>query len=177
MGLGDPTFDVEGRVIIAEYEKFFLINSYFPSGSRDRSRVDYKLLFNNAFLEVVETYRAQKPIVFCGDVNTAHQPIDLTHAKANEKNSGFLPEERAWIDKIVGMGYVDTFRHFYPDKAEIYSWWTARGAARAKNVGWRIDYFFATEELLPALVDAAILMDVMGSDHCPVVLEMDLSRI
>ena len=176
-GLGDPTYDVEGRVLVAEYDAFYLLNTYFPSGSRDLSRVEYKLAFNEVFLDVAEKYRAQKPVVFCGDVNIAHNEIDLTHAKANQKNSGFLPEERAWLDKLMGMGYVDTFRHLYPDVAETYSWWTARGGARPKNVGWRIDYFIMTDNLLPALVDATILTDVMGSDHCPVSLELDLDKL
>lgn len=176
-GIGDPIYDVEGRVIIAEYEAFYFVNVYFPSGSRDMSRVEYKLAFNEVFLTAIEKYRAHKPVIFCGDVNIAHNEIDLTHAKANKKNSGFLPEERAWLDKIVGMGYVDTFRHLYPDVAETYSWWTARGGARQKNVGWRIDYFIMTNNLLPALVDANILTDVLGSDHCPVRLKLDLSQI
>ena len=176
-GLGDPTYDVEGRVLVAEYDAFYLMNAYFPSGSRDLSRVEYKLAFNDVFLEVAEKYRAQKPVVFCGDVNIAHNEIDLTHAKANETNSGFLPEERAWLDKLVGMGYVDTFRHLNPNVAETYSWWTARGGARQKNVGWRIDYFIMTDNLLPALAEATILTDVMGSDHCPVGLKLDLSKL
>ncbi|NDJ87124.1 MAG: exodeoxyribonuclease III [Chloroflexi bacterium] len=168
-GIGVPEFDSEGRTLIAEYPEFTLLNAYFPSGTRSMERVDFKLAFNDAFLEIAEEIRATgKPVIFCGDVNTAHQPIDLTHPKANEKNSGFLPIEREWLDKVFALGYIDTFRHLYPMVTEVYSWWTSRGGAREKNVGWRIDYVIMSENLLPTLREATVLTDVMGSDHCPV---------
>ncbi len=168
-GLGHPDFDSEGRTIIAHYETFTLINCYFPNGSRDHSRVPFKLAFYEAFFARIEALRQQgRPLLFCGDVNTAHQPIDLTHPRANKNTTGFLPAERAWIDKLVAAGYVDTFRHFYPDLAEQYTWWSMPTRARERNVGWRIDYCFASQELLPRVADAWIWQHVMGSDHCPV---------
>lgn len=175
-GLGLPEFDVEGRVLTLEYPALTFINAYFPSGTSGPERVAYKLAFSEAFIEYAETYRKQgKPVVFCGDVNIAHQAIDLTNAKQNEKHSGFLPEERAWMDKIIhSMGYVDTFRQLYPDVTGRYSWWTARAGARDKNIGWRIDYVMMSPELSPALKEATILADVMGSDHCPVGIELAL---
>lgn len=172
-GMGMPEYDIEGRVLIAEYPQFTLLTAYFPSGTRGTERVEYKLEFNDAFLTVTENLRkAGKPVIFCGDVNTAHKEIDLTYPKANEKTSGFMPVERAWIDKIVGLGYIDTFRHFYPDKPEQYSWWSARSNTREKNIGWRLDYFFITAELLPFLRDAHIFPEVTGSDHCPVGIDL-----
>jgi exodeoxyribonuclease-3 len=172
-GLGVPEFDSEGRVMTAEYPAFTLVNAYFPSGTRGLTRVDFKLAFNDTFLDYAERLRARgKPLIFCGDVNIAHKEIDLTYPKANEKTSGFLPVERAWLDKVVSMGYVDTFRYLYPDATERYSWWTSRAGARGKNIGWRIDYVIITPDLLPALKDAFILDDVTGSDHCPVGIEL-----
>ena len=169
MGLGIEEFDREGRTIIAEYPSFVLLNSYFPNGSRDHNRVPFKLAFYDAFLDKCEALRsAGKPVIFCGDVNTAHREIDLARPKENQTVTGFLPEERAWLDKITSFGYVDTFRHFYPDLAGQYTWWHQVTFARARNVGWQIDYFFAAPEALSSVVDAFILPDVMGSDHCPV---------
>lgn len=174
--LGVPEFDVEGRTIIAEFPHFTFINAYFPSGTRGLERVDYKMAYKEAFLKIAEEIRASgKSVIFCGDLNTAHQEIDLANPKGNKKNSGFLPIERAWMDKIFSMGYIDTFRHLHPDEAERYSWWTVRANARARNVGWRIDYVILTNDLLPALKDAYILDDVTGSDHCPVGVELALS--
>ncbi|HDQ72752.1 MAG TPA: exodeoxyribonuclease III [Chloroflexi bacterium] len=172
-GLGIEEFDQEGRTIIAQYSSFTLLNCYFPNGGRDLKRVPFKMAFYDAFLEKCERLRAQgHAIIFCGDVNTAHREIDLAHPKANEKNTGFLPEERAWIDAVVAAGYVDTFRHFYPDLTEQYTWWSMPTRARERNVGWRIDYFFAAEEVMERITDAFILADVMGSDHCPVGLRL-----
>ena len=133
----------------------------------------FKLAFYDAFLEKCEQLRSQgQPVIFCGDVNTSHQEIDLAHPKANEKTTGFLPEERAWLDKVVEAGYIDTFRHFYPDLAEQYTWWSMPTKARERNIGWRLDYFFVSPELIDRLVDAFILPKVMGSDHCPVGLRL-----
>lgn len=172
-GLGTPEFDDEGRTIIAEYPTFTLLNCYFPNGGRDHARVPFKLAFYEAFLNKCEQLREQgQTVVFCGDVNTAHQPIDLAHPKANQKTTGFLPEERAWMDRLVAAGYVDTFRHCYPDLAGQYTWWSMVTGARARNIGWRIDYFFIAQEGLDRVEDAFILPDVMGSDHCPVGLKL-----
>ncbi len=168
-GLGVEDLDREGRTVIAHYPTFTLINCYFPNGGRDHGRVPFKLAFYNTFLDTCERLRAQgKCLVFCGDVNTAHREIDLAHPKENQKTTGFLPEERAWIDQVVQAGYVDTFRHFHPELAGQYTWWSVPMRARERNVGWRIDYFFVAAEALDRAVDAFIMSDVMGSDHCPV---------
>ncbi|MCA9789510.1 MAG: exodeoxyribonuclease III [Cyanobacteria bacterium HKST-UBA04] len=172
-GLGVPEFDTEGRTLVAEFDDFVLYNIYFPNGQRSDDRLDYKLRFYDAFLEVFNRRRAQgKPVIVCGDLNTAHHPIDLARPKANEDVSGFLPIERAWMDKLVGEGYVDTFRHFHPDEPDRYSWWNMRSRARERNVGWRIDYFFTSSELAGAYLDADIHDSVQGSDHCPVSLTL-----
>ncbi len=172
-GLGVDEFDQEGRTIIAGYPTFTLLNCYFPNGSRDHSRVPFKLGFYDAFLNRCEALRAEgKPVIFCGDVNTAHKEIDLANPQSNRNTTGFLPEERAWIDQIVAAGYVDTFRHIQPELTGQYTWWSMPTRARARNVGWRIDYFFAVNEVMERVTDAFILPDVMGSDHCPVGLRL-----
>ncbi|RME84083.1 MAG: exodeoxyribonuclease III [Caldilineae bacterium] len=168
-GLGIPEFDREGRTITAFFDGFILVNCYFPNGGRDHSRVPFKLAFYEAFLEHCRRLRDYDlPLIFCGDVNTAHREIDLARPRANRKTTGFLPEERAWIDRVLLAGYVDSFRHFYPDLPGQYTWWSLPTRARERNVGWRLDYFFVAREALPALTDAFIRPDVMGSDHCPV---------
>jgi exodeoxyribonuclease-3 len=172
-GLGQEKFDQEGRTMIAEYPTFTLVNCYFPNGSRDHSRVPFKLAFYDAFLSRCEQLRAHTDaVMFCGDVNTAHKEIDLARPKANRKTTGFLPQERAWLDRVVEAGYVDTFRHFHPHLPGQYTWWSVPTRARERNVGWRIDYFFVTAELLERVTGAFILPDVMGSDHCPVGIHM-----
>jgi len=171
--MDNENFDGEGRVILTEFDEFMLYNIYFPNGKRDLSRVDYKLKFSDKVLELCEEHKKHgKKIIICGDFNTAHKEIDLKNAKSNQKNTGFLPEERAWIDKFISHGYVDTFRHFNKEPGN-YTWWSYMFNARAKNVGWRIDYFFITENLLPNLKDAFILPEVMGSDHCPLGIELE----
>jgi exodeoxyribonuclease-3 len=178
-GLGISDYDIEGRVMTVEYPAFTFVNAYFPSGTTGPERVAFKLAFSEAFIAYCENCRTKgKPVIFCGDVNIAHKAIDLANAKQNEKNSGFLPEERAWLDKITSMGYVDTFRHLYPDVTERYSWWAVRSGARERNIGWRIDYIIMSSELAPYLKEATILSDVMGSDHCPVGIELavDLNK-
>jgi exodeoxyribonuclease-3 len=173
-GLGLEEFDQEGRTIIAEYPTFTLINCYFPNGSRDHSRVPFKLAFYDAFLEKCEQLRKRgQPVVFCGDINTAHRWIDLAHPNSNQKMTGFLPEERAWIDKVVETGYVDTFRYFYPETTGQYTWWSMPTRARERNIGWRLDYFFVASELMKQVTAAFILPEVMGSDHCPVGLRLN----
>lgn len=172
-GIGIPKFDDEGRIIIGHYGDLVLLNVYFPNGGGGPERLQYKLEFYDAFLNHIEGLRKEgKKVVFCGDVNTAHEEIDLARPKENEKNTGFLPEERAWIDELTYHGYVDTFRHFYPHKEGVYSYWDMKTAARERNVGWRIDYFFIAPEILPKLKSAGIAPHVYGSDHCPVWIEL-----
>jgi exodeoxyribonuclease III len=172
-GMGIPKFDVEGRVVRADYSEFTLFNVYFPNGKQNQQRLDYKMEFYDAFLDELEKLRKEKRrIVFCGDVNTAHKEIDLARPKENAKGSGFLPIEREWIDKVVDLGYVDTFRLFNSEPDQ-YSWWDLRTRARERNKGWRIDYVFATREMLDSVKTGFILQDVMGSDHCPVGIELD----
>jgi exodeoxyribonuclease III len=160
--------DLEGRVVITEYPSFTLMNIYFPNGKKDAVRLKYKMDFYDAFLVFADSLvKAGKKLIVCGDVNTAHTEIDIARPKENSKVSGFLPSERAWLDKLISHGYVDTFRYFHKEP-EQYTWWDIKTAARARNVGWRIDYFFVSENLLPSLVKAFILPEIMGSDHCPV---------
>jgi exodeoxyribonuclease-3 len=172
-GIGIQKFDDEGRIIIGHYGDLVLLNVYFPNGGGGPERLKYKLEFYDAFLKHIEDLRKQgKQVIFCGDVNTAHEEIDLARPKENEKNTGFLPEERAWIDELTYHGYVDTFRHFSPNKVGAYSYWDMKTSARERNVGWRIDYFFVTPEVLPQLKSAGISPNVYGSDHCPVWIEL-----
>ncbi len=167
-------FDTEGRINIAEYEHFFLFNIYFPNGQKDDVRLQYKLRFYDRALEVMEAKRRTgKAVLVAGDYNTAHKEIDLANPKENEKYSGFLPIERAWLDKIVAAGWVDTFRMFDPSPQQ-YSWWSYRAAARPRNIGWRIDYFFVNQEHQHLITAAGIRQDIMGSDHCPVFVELTL---
>lgn len=173
LGLGLPEYDSEGRTIVADYGDFVFIGAYFPNGGRTHERVPYKMAYKAAFLAYCNQLREQgKSVIFCGDVNTAHQPIDLANPKTNQKTTGFLPLERAWIDLIVEQGYVDIFRQRNPDLEGAYTWWSNMGGARGRNVGWRIDYFFITPELVDRVVSAQIHPEVMGSDHCPVSLEL-----
>lgn len=170
--LPDPAWQGEGRLIHLEFPEFHYFNVYFPNGQQGEKRLAYKLGYYDAFLAHAEALRKEKPIVVCGDFNTAHNPIDLARPKANEETSGFLPVERAWLDRFVAHGYVDTFRHVHGAAADMYSWWSYRFKARERNVGWRIDYFFVSEELKGAVKDAWIDTEVTGSDHCPVGLEL-----
>ena len=174
-GLGIERFDVEGRVLISEFEDFFLYNIYYPNGKKDSDRLEYKLDFYNAFLDHAEAVKDEsgKGVVVCGDFNTAHQEVDLSRPKQNENRSGFLPVERAWIDTFVDHGYTDTWRYLNPDVTERFSWWDQKTRSRERNVGWRIDYFFVSSDLLPKLKNADIHDDVFGSDHCPVSIELD----
>ena len=173
-GFGIEKFDKEGRMLITEYPSFVLFNIYFPNGKKNDERLDYKLNFYDTFLGYADNLKAEgKNIVVCGDFNTAHKEIDLTHPKANENRSGFLPIERAWMDTFVDHGYVDTFRHFNKESNQ-YSWWDLKTRSRERNVGWRIDYFFVNKEFLPHLKKAFIMQDVMGSDHCPVGIEIEI---
>ncbi len=171
-GLGLPEFDHEGRVIIATYPKFMLYNVYFPNGKASAERLAFKMAFYEAFLELLQAQAAQgRSLVVCGDVNTAHREIDLARPKENEKVSGFLPEERAWIDRFLAAGFIDTFRMFNSAGGN-YTWWDLKSGARARNVGWRIDYFYVSANLAPLVTDAFILPEVMGSDHCPIGIDL-----
>ncbi|MBT3280158.1 MAG: exodeoxyribonuclease III [Campylobacteraceae bacterium] len=167
----------EGRINEVHFEiedkEIALFNVYFPNGQSKEERLVYKMEFYDRFLDYCEELKNDgKSIIVCGDVNTAHHPIDLARPKANEKTSGFLPMEREWMDKFIGHGYIDTFRHINPTKADSYSWWSYRAGARGNNVGWRIDYFYVSDDLKDMIHDAYILSDVMGSDHCPIALEL-----
>ncbi|GAA0177453.1 exodeoxyribonuclease III [Clostridium sediminicola] len=170
-GIGIERFDSEGRILILEYDEFTLFNIYFPNGQMSEERLQYKLDFYEELFKYCEDLRTKgKKLVIFGDYNTAHNEIDLKNPKPNSKRSGFLPIERKWMDKIINKGYIDTFRYLYPEEIQ-YSWWSYRFKAREKNAGWRIDYHFVTENFKENIVDAKILGEVQGSDHCPVVLE------
>ena len=176
-GFGIEKFDAEGRVIATHFSDFSLLNVYFPNGKKDEIRLQYKLDFYKSLFDYAEKLRKTQPnIIICGDYNTAHKPIDLARPKENEKISGFLPIEREKLDKICSLGYVDAFRIFNKE-AEQYSWWSNLGQARARNVGWRIDYFFVTENLVPQIKNCYLEPTVFGSDHCPVVLELQLAPL
>ncbi len=173
IGLSIYEYDREGRTIVADYGEFVFITAYFPNGSRDHHRVPYKMAYKADFLDYCNQLRAEgRPVIFCGDVNTAHKEIDLARPKQNQKTTGFLPEERVWIDQVVQEGYIDTLRYLYPDRQGDYSWWSYIGGARNRNVGWRLDYFFVSNDLEPRIADATIHNDVLGSDHCPVSLTL-----
>ena len=172
-GLGTDEFDHEGRTICADFGRFVLFNIYFPNGGRGDDFVKFKLRFYDCFLDRVRELESKgREVICCGDVNTAHKEIDLSNPKANSKISGFLPEERVYMDHFAEAGLTDTFRMLYPDKPECYTWWSYKTAARSRNVGWRIDYFFATKGLLPDVKESGMMSDVMGSDHCPVFLDL-----
>jgi exodeoxyribonuclease-3 len=173
-GIGVEKFDSEGRFLVTDFGDFILFNIYFPNGKAKKERLQYKMDFNDALLKKLKKLlKHGKKIVICGDVNTAHKEIDLARPKANEKTSGFLPEEREWIDKLLNAGFIDTLRVFNK-KPEQYTWWDMITRARDRNVGWRIDYFFISENLRDNLKSAFILPDVMGSDHCPVGIELTI---
>lgn len=169
-GFGIQKFDAEGRIIIAHYPQFVLYNIYYPNGKQNKERLQYKLDFYDAFLEHANELKNHgKNLIITGDVNTAHQEIDLARPKENENSSGFLPVEREWMSTFLAQGYIDVFRNLYPEKVE-YSWWDYKTRARERNVGWRIDYFFVTADFMKSVDDCSHLHDVMGSDHCPVSL-------
>jgi len=173
-GMGIPAFDAEGRVIMGDYEDFVLYGVYFPNGQSGDDRLNYKLDFYDAFFEMTNDQLKQgRNVIICGDYNIAHKEIDLANPKQNENYSGFLPVERAWLDRIETMGYVDTFRQFNQEP-DHYSWWTYRANARARNIGWRIDYFWVNQAFLPKVSSAFIQPNISGSDHCPVGITLDL---
>ncbi|WP_337100289.1 exodeoxyribonuclease III [Paenibacillus sp. YIM B09110] len=165
--------EFEGRVITLEFEQFYLVNVYTPNARRDLSRLDYRLEWEERFRAYLKQLDESKPVIVCGDLNVAHQEIDLKHPKPNMGNSGFTAEERGKMTTLLDSGFVDTFRHFYPDLSDVYSWWSYMPKVRERNVGWRIDYFLASTRLVPQLADAQIDCQIMGSDHCPVVLNVN----
>ena len=169
-GLGIEEHDKEGRVITLEFEDYYFITVYTPNSQNELARLSYRMEWETAFLAYLKGLEEKKPVIFCGDLNVAHQEIDLKNPKSNRKNAGFTDEERGKFTELLKAGFVDSFRHFYPEAEGIYSWWSYRFSSRAKNAGWRIDYFCVSECLRDRLKDAGILTDVMGSDHCPVVL-------
>lgn len=172
-GLGNDRFDREGRVVVAEIGDLELYNVYFPSGSSGPERLAYKLDFYDAFLDHIDDRaEAGKLLLFCGDINVAHQPVDLARPAQNRTTSGFRPEERAWVDRCIAHGWVDAFRALHPDARDAYTWWSSRTRARERNIGWRLDAFFVHRRLLPRVTSAGICADVMGSDHCPVWIDL-----
>ncbi len=173
-GIGIEQHDHEGRVLTLEYENFYFVTCYTPNSKRELLRLDYRMVWEEAFLNYIEGLKATKPVIFCGDMNVAHQEIDLKNPKTNRRNAGFTDEERGCFTKLLDKGYIDTFRYFYPDMTGVYSWWSYMFKAREKNAGWRIDYFVVSENLKERLVDAKIHTEILGSDHCPVELEIDL---
>lgn len=166
-------FNKEGRLVETRFSNVTLLNVYFPNGGRGKERLEFKLRYYDAFLEYIEKLRSEgMSIIFCGDINTAHEEIDIARARENETNTGFLPEERAWLDELINLGYVDTFRHFYPNAKGAYTYWDVVTRARDRNVGWRIDYFFVSPDLVPKLKGVDIHADIFGSDHCPISLDI-----
>lgn len=173
-GIGVEEHDKEGRVITLEYENYYFITCYTPNSQNELTRLDYRMTWEDAFLNYINKLNETKPVIFCGDLNVAHEEIDLKNPKTNHHNAGFTDEERGKMTQLLNSGYTDTFRYFYPDKTDIYSWWSYRFHAREKNTGWRIDYFITSNSLDNNLVDAKIHTDVLGSDHCPIELDIDL---
>ena len=172
-GIGIDEHDHEGRVITLEYESFFLVTVYTPNSQDELRRLDYRMQWEDDFQAYLHRLDKQKPVIVCGDMNVAHEEIDLKNPKTNRRNAGFTDEERAKMTQLLGHGFIDTFRTLYPEQ-QTYSWWSYRFRAREKNTGWRIDYFLISERLRPQLTDAKIHTDIMGSDHCPVELDLDL---
>ena len=173
-GIGKPEHDREGRVITLEFEEFWLVTVYTPNSQEELARLAYRMEWEEAFLEYIRGLEEKKPVIFCGDLNVAHREIDLKNPKTNRRNPGFTDEERGKLSQLLEAGYIDSFRYFYPETENVYSWWSYRFRSRSRNVGWRIDYFIASEKLKDKMVDAHIRTEMLGSDHCPVELDMNL---
>lgn len=173
-GIGIEKHDKEGRVITLEYDKYYMVNVYTPNSQNELARLGYRMEWEEAFKAYLKKLEENKPVIVCGDMNVAHNEIDLKNPKTNRKNAGFTDEERGKFTDLLDAGFIDTFRYFYPDMKDIYSWWSYRFSARAKNAGWRIDYFLVSEALKGNLVDAKIHTEIMGSDHCPVELDIEI---
>ena len=172
-GLGIDEHDHEGRVITADYGDFYLVTVYTPNSQDELKRLDYRMHWEDDFRAYLQKLDAEKPVIICGDMNVAHREIDLKNPKTNRRNAGFTDEERGKMTELLGAGFTDTFRHFYPDLEGVYSWWSYRFKAREKNAGWRIDYFLVSDRFIDRVKDARILTDVYGSDHCPVLIEVE----
>ncbi|KJS22297.1 MAG: exodeoxyribonuclease III [Clostridiaceae bacterium BRH_c20a] len=173
-GLGLDRHDQEGRVITLEYKDFYLVNVYTPNSQRGLARLDYRMEWEDAFRHYLISLDKEKPVIFCGDLNVAHQEIDLKNPKTNKKNAGFTEEERGKMTEILNTGFIDTFRYLYPEQEGAYTWWSYMNNARERNIGWRIDYFIASERLKAKIKDFEIHSDVLGSDHCPIALEIEV---
>lgn len=173
-GIGIPEHDTEGRVITLEYENFYLVNCYTPNSQNELARLPYRMEWETDFLSYLKTLDEKKPVIYCGDLNVAHEEIDIKNPKTNRKNAGFTDEEREKMTELLAAGFTDTFRYFYPDQTDIYSWWSYRFKAREKNAGWRIDYFITSKRLEDKLTDAKIHTEIFGSDHCPIELTVAL---
>lgn len=173
-GIGIEEHDQEGRVLTLEYENYYFVTCYTPNSKRELERLDYRMVWEDAFLAYMNTLREKKPVIFCGDLNVAHQEIDLKNPKTNHHNAGFTDEERQKMTQLLANGYIDTYRYFYPETTGVYSWWSYMFKSREKNAGWRIDYFITSDNLKDQLVDAKIHTEVLGSDHCPVELDINL---
>ena len=171
-GIGLEEHDHEGRVITAEFDDFYFVDVYVPNSQRELTRLDYRMVWEDAFLSYVKKLDEKKPVIYCGDLNVAHKEIDLKNPKSNHMNAGFTDEERACFTKVTESGFIDSFRYFYPDEKDKYSWWSYMFKAREKNAGWRIDYFVVSEKIKDRMVDAKIHADILGSDHCPVELDI-----
>jgi len=174
IGMGIEEHDNEGRVITLEFNEFYLVNVYTPNSKQGLERIEYRMVWEDVFRRYLKSLEENKPVIVCGDLNVAHNEIDLKNPKSNRKNAGFSDEERGKIAELLDAGFIDTYRYFYPDKEEVYSWWSYRFNARANNAGWRIDYFLVSESLKDKLEDTKIYMEVIGSDHCPVELMIKL---
>ncbi|MGG0787139.1 exodeoxyribonuclease III [Peribacillus simplex] len=173
-GVGELNEEPEGRIITLEFEKFYMVNVYTPNAKRDLSRLNYRLEWEDGMINYLKELDLVKPVIFCGDLNVAHSELDLKNPKTNIGNSGFTNEERGKMTDLLDAGFIDTFRYFYPDREGAYSWWSYMAKVRERNIGWRIDYFIVSKRLADYLLEANIHCDVMGSDHCPVVLEANL---
>lgn len=173
-GIDIDEHDHEGRVITCEYEDFFLVTCYTPNSQRGLTRLDYRMTWEDDFRDYLNMLKNVKPVVLCGDLNVAHKEIDLKNPSSNKKNAGFTEEERTQFQNLLDVGYTDTFRHLYPDAEDRYSWWSYITKARNRNAGWRIDYFVVSDDLNGAIIEADIRDDILGSDHCPVSLELDI---
>lgn len=173
-GIGEDEFDHEGRVITLEFESFYLITVYVPNSQDGLKRLDWRMAWEDAFLRYIKELDAKKPVIYCGDLNVAHQEIDIKNPASNRRNAGFTDEERAKMTVVLSSGFIDSFRYLYPDVTQVYSWWSYRFHARENNAGWRIDYFILSEALKDVLKDSRILTDIYGSDHCPVELDVEL---
>lgn len=173
-GIGIEEHDQEGRVITAEYESFYLVDCYTPNSQRELTRLDYRMKWEDDFRKYLEELNQKKPVILCGDLNVAHNEIDLKNPKTNRHNAGFTDEERNKMTELLGAGFTDSFRYLYPDKTDIYSWWSYMFHAREKNAGWRIDYFIVSDSIKDKIKDSKILTEIMGSDHCPVELDIEI---